>query len=370
MHKCYNTFDLTKDFGIGYDTHNQEFYFDLEDYEKIKDYYWYSNKQGYFKTEKMINGKRTTIFLHRFILNLKDKNILVDHINRKRNDCRKENLRQATTLSNSWNQSLRPNNTSGIIGVTKGNCKNTWIPQIVINNKAILLKSCKSKEEAIKIRLLAEYLYFGNFAPQSHLFKKYNIIEEFNDMINKSEKVTGKIFIINGTGASGKSTFCKYVNYKLGKNVRKTNICGIELSVVDYVKEIAKYCGWQGEKTEKARKFLSDLYIALKEYNNSPFSTTLNKIYFYLKYTNRKCIFVNIREPKDIEEFKNICIQKGYEVKTILVTNPNVPIITSNVADAGVNNYKYDIYLKNDKGLNDWKKQAYNFALNIIEIYS
>ena len=45
--KKYNTYDLTGEFGIGYTSKNEKFYFDLEDYDKIKDYCWYINNKGY-----------------------------------------------------------------------------------------------------------------------------------------------------------------------------------------------------------------------------------------------------------------------------------------------------------------------------------
>ena len=43
--KKYNTYDLTGEYGIGWTSNtNEEFYFDLEDYDKIKEYCWARNK--------------------------------------------------------------------------------------------------------------------------------------------------------------------------------------------------------------------------------------------------------------------------------------------------------------------------------------
>ena len=58
------------------------------------------------------------------------------------------------------------------------------------------------------------------------------------------------IIVINGTGGSGKDTFVEYVS----KYAKVYNF-----SSVDKVKEIAKLIGWTGTKTDKDRKFLSDL---------------------------------------------------------------------------------------------------------------
>ena len=49
MHKKYNTYDLTGEYGIGYTSKDEEFYFDLEDYDKIKDYCWRITMQGYVR---------------------------------------------------------------------------------------------------------------------------------------------------------------------------------------------------------------------------------------------------------------------------------------------------------------------------------
>lgn len=38
LNKKYNTYDLSGEYGIGYTSKGEEFYFDLEDYDKIKDY--------------------------------------------------------------------------------------------------------------------------------------------------------------------------------------------------------------------------------------------------------------------------------------------------------------------------------------------
>src|ERR1035437_1622689 len=62
---------------------------DLEDIEKVKDIYWGLTCENYARNSKI--G-----FLHNFILNIDTKNssnIVPDHINRNRLDCRKENLR-------------------------------------------------------------------------------------------------------------------------------------------------------------------------------------------------------------------------------------------------------------------------------------
>ena len=47
--KKYNTYDLSSDYGIGYTSKGEEFYFDIEDYNKIKDYCWHISGNGYLQ---------------------------------------------------------------------------------------------------------------------------------------------------------------------------------------------------------------------------------------------------------------------------------------------------------------------------------
>lgn len=73
-------------------------------------------------------------------------------------------------------QELPTDNTSGIIGVSYSNNQCNWRAYINFNNKRIELGSRKNKTEAIKLRLNAELKYFGEDAPQRHLFEEYNIV--------------------------------------------------------------------------------------------------------------------------------------------------------------------------------------------------
>lgn len=169
--KRYNEYDLSGEYGIGYSSNSNDiFYFDLEDYDKIKEYCWNKDTDGYMKTSITTSKHKTKkIRLHRIIV---DYNI-VDHINRNRLDCRKNNLRSSTKQQNCINASIRRNNKSGYVGVIYD--KYRYRSYISYNEQRINLGSYKNLEDAIIARLKAEKLYFGEFAPQRHLFKQYNI---------------------------------------------------------------------------------------------------------------------------------------------------------------------------------------------------
>lgn len=62
----FNTYDLSGKYGVGYTSKGEEFYFDLEDYDKIKEYCWYINGDGYVVTHTHNSNKM--MYMHRFIL--------------------------------------------------------------------------------------------------------------------------------------------------------------------------------------------------------------------------------------------------------------------------------------------------------------
>lgn len=71
------------------------------------------------------------------------------------------------------------------------------------------------------------------------------------------------IIVINGRGGVGKDTLCDFVKEKYDDTYGVQNI-----SSITRIKEIAKDIGWDGNKDEKGRKFLSDLKKALTEYGD------------------------------------------------------------------------------------------------------
>ena len=170
----YNKYDLSGEFGIGWTSNtNKEFYFDLEDYSKIKDYCWreYIPKDCdhvTLRTRDRESGKN--IMMHHLVF---EKNC--DHINRNPLDNRKSNLRPASFKENARNSSVAKNNTSGITGVTWNKRDSIWQARIGVDCKSKSLGYFNNKEDAIKARLNAENEYYGEFAPRRHLFKEYGI---------------------------------------------------------------------------------------------------------------------------------------------------------------------------------------------------
>ena len=173
--KC-NNYELDGSIGIGYFSNGQNFYFDIEDYNKIKNFYW-ENHHGYAIARKCESDCQEYIYMHRLLIQA-DNNCIVDHIDRNRLNNTKNNLRIANTFDNARNASIAKNNTSGFTGVTFNIRDDNWVAQITVNYKNIRLGAFVDKTDAIRARLKAEKEYFGEFAPQRHLFQEYGIEED------------------------------------------------------------------------------------------------------------------------------------------------------------------------------------------------
>jgi hypothetical protein len=136
----YNKYDLSGSFGVGWTTNtNKEFWFDLEDYDKIKDYCWNEDSHGYVTTRFKINNKNIRYKLHRLIMNVTDATIEVDHKRHNLRDVRKQNLRIVDSTGNKRNRGLGKNNKSGVTGVNWYEPYQQWRVRIVVNKQDINL---------------------------------------------------------------------------------------------------------------------------------------------------------------------------------------------------------------------------------------
>jgi hypothetical protein len=183
-----NRYNLSGEHGIGYTSNtNKEFYFDLEDYDKIKDYCWHENKQdGYIKApkskeEKLKHGNSPNNFmLHKLILDISDSNDnnRVDHENKLRYDCRKENIRICTHHQNNMNKGLDNRNKSGVSGVIWSKSNSCWQSYISHNEEKFELGCYDNFKDAVKIRLIKEKEFYLDFAPQQHLYEELDIVND------------------------------------------------------------------------------------------------------------------------------------------------------------------------------------------------
>ena len=109
------------------------------------------------------------ILQHRLICNVhtikrKEKSVDVDHMNHKKNDNRKKNLRVTSHKNNNKNCVLAKNNSSGVTGVSWYKRYSKWEANIMIDGKKKYLGRFTDFDEAVKARKKAEEKYFGEYS--------------------------------------------------------------------------------------------------------------------------------------------------------------------------------------------------------------
>ena len=174
--KKYNKYDLSKEYGIGFGSNNKEFYFDIEDYEKIKNINWIVKSNNYVEG---MDEERNPISLHRLIMGF--PNCHVDHINHQTNDNRKINLRLVNRSQNQANTKLRIDNTSGTKGVYFNRLRGCWIGCIQVNHNKFS-KGFANKEDAIKYRKYLEDKYQKEYSYENSMYN--NGRKKKNDFIS------------------------------------------------------------------------------------------------------------------------------------------------------------------------------------------
>lgn len=157
----------SEEYAIGYTLKGEPFWFDKEDYDKIKDYYWRYDRHGYVITTDRKTHR--SLFLHNLIMGPIPDGMEVDHKKHPpypmhKIDNRKENLEFKTRSQNMMNQSLSSANTSGTTGVSWHKRDKVWRAYIQVNGQHIHLGYFPNKEDAIKARKEAEQKYFGQYS--------------------------------------------------------------------------------------------------------------------------------------------------------------------------------------------------------------
>lgn len=149
--------------------------------------------------------------------------------------------------------------------------------------------------------------------------------------------------IVNGRGGVGKDTL---VDDVICHSDRHTQ--AVKYSSINDVKKLAGLAGWKGGKTDKDRKFLSDLKCLLSEYNNLPYNSCVQS-YRMARMRTFKIWFCMVREPDEIDKLKNYIVGEGGGCATLLIRREGVHDgAFGNVADDGVEDYFYDYIFDND----------------------
>lgn len=164
-----------------------------------------------------------------------------------------------------------------------------------------------------------------------------------------------KVYITNSSGGVGKDTFASMID---------KYIPTLKYSSIDLVKEMYEYIGIEREpKDEKKRKLYSDTKDMLTQYDDIPFKdiTSVVEDFKNGRFDEAEVLFIDIREPEEIARAVEV-----FGAKTILMKNPKVEKITSNHADANIENYEYDYIIENDGTLEQLDNVAKMFVCDVI----
>lgn len=135
-----------------------EILLDAEDYEKYKLHMVFKFARGYVQ----IRHEGKMVYLHQLLTGFKFWK--VDHKNGIPWDCRKDNLRGATTEDNSYNQGKQITNTSGYKGVSWCSRDKKWKAQITFNKVVKNLGRYDTPEKAHAAYIRAAKRFHGEFA--------------------------------------------------------------------------------------------------------------------------------------------------------------------------------------------------------------
>lgn len=149
------------------------------------------------------------------------------------------------------------------------------------------------------------------------------------------------VVVINGAGGVGKDTMCGFAaqEYKV-RNV----------SSVDPIKKLARMAGWDGDKSDKSRKMLSDLKMLFTQYNDLCLRY-IKEQYEQFLTGEEQVMFVHIREPEEIARFVAVAPE---HIKTLLIKNSTKEQhVYQNASDDNVERYSYDAEYDNCRSLEE-----------------
>jgi len=136
---------------------------DDEDFERVNQYTWCANSVGSNFYAYRKSGNKT-ILMHRFIMNVTDPNIIVDHKYHDTLDNRKLGLRLCTKTENNRNKSPHKNSSSQYLGVSWDKARNKWLACIYVNSKYMYLGRYENEKDAAIAYDSASLKHFKEFA--------------------------------------------------------------------------------------------------------------------------------------------------------------------------------------------------------------
>ena len=160
---------------------------DADDLKKCQMYKWRMNNArgefGFGYAMTYVNGK--LLLLHKLITNTTN-DVVIDHIDCNKLNCKKDNLRLADKSKNSQNRKPPNNNTSGFTGVYWNKNRSKWYARISADNIHRTIGSVKDLKNAVLMRIEAEIKYFKNFRNphnQEQYIKRFGFDDDLKQLL-------------------------------------------------------------------------------------------------------------------------------------------------------------------------------------------
>lgn len=147
-------------------TNNKKVLVDSDDYEKLVKIKWCTGRvrKSNIYYAKASGTKIDKILMHRFILNITDSKIFVDHINGNSLDNRKENLRLCNNSQNLCNRGPQLRNKLKLKNIWHDKIRNRYCVDITVNYNKVFRGRFKDLSEAISERNKALIKFHCEFA--------------------------------------------------------------------------------------------------------------------------------------------------------------------------------------------------------------
>lgn len=172
------------------------FIIDTDKVNLVKKFKWILVKDNIVKDRprfRVITAIHPSIILGRYLLNISEKDLYVDHIDNNPLNNTMKNLRVTNKTQNQINHDIQSNNTSGFTGVVWNAERNKWQAQIKFKNKKITAGRYKNKCDAIYARYLAENIIYGEYRSDRNDSKILEAISHCNNKEKIQDYIKNKL---------------------------------------------------------------------------------------------------------------------------------------------------------------------------------
>lgn len=140
---------------------------DDEDYDYLLDYNWRALKNGktyYAIFGKRVNGKYSNTWMHRMIMDAKNREDEINHIDHNGLNNQKNNLRKTTHKKVMWQKNAADSKPTKFKGISFHKPSKKWRARIFVDGKMKYLGYYKNEIEAAKGYDNEQKKHYGEFA--------------------------------------------------------------------------------------------------------------------------------------------------------------------------------------------------------------